>query len=85
MSFFLDLGLWQTTHLLMAAGVAPDESGVISLYLQRSKLMSSKLWGWHPAVEILTADRSQGRDKDCIIMFLARSSDEHKVGHCCAE
>lgn len=72
----------QTTDLLTAAGVAPDEIGVISLYRQQIKLLSSKLSGQHPAVEILTADRSQGRDKECIIMSLVRSNDENKVCLC---
>jgi DNA replication ATP-dependent helicase Dna2 len=30
-------------------------------------------------VEVLTADKSQGRDKECIIVSMVRSNDEGKV------
>ncbi|KAJ2927541.1 hypothetical protein H1R20_g9553, partial [Candolleomyces eurysporus] len=31
-------------------------------------------------VEVLTADKSQGRDKECIIVSMVRSNDEGKIG-----
>ncbi|KAG8741435.1 Tripartite DNA replication factor [Ceratobasidium sp. 414] len=34
----------------------------------------------HQGVEILTADRSQGRDKDCIIISMVRSNEDGSIG-----
>jgi len=67
---------------LLAAGVQPGQIGVISPYRQQIKLLSH-LFQKTPAqqeIEMLTADRSQGRDKDCIIMSLVRSNDSGQVG-----
>lgn len=33
----------------------------------------------YPGVEVLTADKSQGRDKECIIMSLTRSNEYGSV------
>lgn len=33
-----------------------------------------------PRVEILTADKSQGRDKECILISLVRSNDVGNIG-----
>ena len=30
-------------------------------------------------VEVLTADKSQGRDKECVIVSMVRSNDEGRV------
>jgi DNA replication ATP-dependent helicase Dna2 len=51
---------------------------VVTLYRQQIKLLSHLLSS-QPDVEILTADRSQGRDKDCIIMSMVRSNEEGTV------
>lgn len=53
---------------------------MISLYRQQLKLLSHKLSN-HTGVEMLTADRSQGRDKDCIMISLVRSNDNGQVGN----
>lgn len=36
-------------------------------------------WEHGEEVEVLTADKSQGRDKECIIVSMVRSNDEGKV------
>lgn len=64
--------------MLLSAGLPADQLGVITPYRQQIKLLSSLLEDF-PAIEILTADRSQGRDKECIVMSLTRSNDERKV------
>lgn len=68
----------QTTSALVRCGVAESQIGIIALYRQQIKLISRKL-SHLPDVEILTADRSQGRDKTCIIMSLTRSNPEGQV------
>lgn len=68
----------QLVAALSAGGVRGDQIGVLSLYRQQIKLLSHLLRA-HPAVEILTADRSQGRDKDCIIVSMVRSNDDGQV------
>jgi DNA replication ATP-dependent helicase Dna2 len=70
-------------------GVRKKDVGVISLYRQQVKLLKSLLGvgGRGPRddgdgeeqVEALTADKSQGRDKECVIVSMVRSNDEGRV------
>ncbi|TFK52072.1 Dna2-domain-containing protein [Heliocybe sulcata] len=69
----------QTTEALLAAGISEDQIGIISLYRQQNKLLSHMLQP-RKHIEILTADRSQGRDKDCIIISMVRSNDSGQIG-----
>lgn len=68
----------QFAECLLRSGIRADQIGVVTLYRQQIKLLSHLLSG-QPDIEILTADRSQGRDKDCIIMSMVRSNDEGTV------
>ncbi len=68
----------QFTECLLRSGIRAEQIGVVTLYRQQIKLLSHLLSS-HPDVEILTADRSQGRDKDCIIMSMVRSNEEGTV------
>lgn len=68
----------QLTESLIQSGVPQDQIGVIALYRQQIKLLSAMLDG-RPQVEIMTADRSQGRDKEVILISLVRSNEEGKV------
>ncbi|KIY67509.1 Dna2-domain-containing protein [Cylindrobasidium torrendii FP15055 ss-10] len=69
----------QTVNTLLRSGLKPDQIGVISLYRQQLKVIGQKLN--HPeGLEMLTADRSQGRDKDCIVISMVRSNDDGYVG-----
>lgn len=72
----------QVTKCLVDCGVLDEEIGVISLYRQQIKLLSHLLQE-HKGVEVLTADRSQGRDKDCIIISMVRSNDAGQVRSQC--
>jgi DNA replication ATP-dependent helicase Dna2 len=47
---------------------------VITPYRQQIKILSAMLQDMK-AIEVLTADKSQGRDKDCIIISMVRSND----------
>lgn len=71
--------VYQFTETLIGCGIKEEQIGVISLYRQQIKLLSHLLVN-RKGIEILTADRSQGRDKDCIIISMVRSNDEGQVG-----
>ena len=70
--------VYQLAECLVGCGVAEEDIGVITLYRQQIKLLSHKLQG-HQGIEILTADRSQGRDKEVIIISMVRSNDSGQV------
>ena len=63
---------------LTRCNVRQDDIGVVSLYRQQLKLIGSWLDG-QKGIELLTADKSQGRDKECIIVSMVRSNVEGKV------
>lgn len=71
----------QLVKSLVEGGVRPSQIGVLSLYRQQVKVLQHLLHGVRmkdsdetERVEVLTTDRSQGRDKDCIIISLVRSN-----------
>ncbi|PFH51603.1 hypothetical protein AMATHDRAFT_142035 [Amanita thiersii Skay4041] len=66
--------VYQTVESLLRSGVIEEQIGVISLYRQQIKLISQLLVN-RTGIEILTADKSQGRDKDCIVISMVRSND----------
>jgi DNA replication ATP-dependent helicase Dna2 len=68
----------QLTETFIRSGVEESQIGIISLYRQQVKLLQHLLRD-RREVEILTADRSQGRDKDCIIISFVRSNEEGSV------
>ena len=70
--------VYQITECMLDCGAEENQIGIISLYRQQLKLLSH-LFRDRKGLEILTADRSQGRDKDCIIISLVRSNDEGNV------
>ena len=69
----------QLVEALLKCGVMQPSIGVLTLYRQQAKLLSHLLQS-SKGVEVLTADRSQGRDKDCIIISMVRSNDTGSVG-----
>ncbi|KAI0249269.1 AAA domain-containing protein [Lactifluus subvellereus] len=69
----------QFTECLLRCGIRAEQIGVVTLYRQQIKLLSHLLSS-QPDVEVLTADRSQGRDKDCIIVSMVRSNQEGITG-----
>ncbi|KAI0368547.1 Dna2-domain-containing protein [Pilatotrama ljubarskyi] len=71
--------VYQVTECLLGCGVGQDQIGVISLYRQQLKLLSYLLQD-RKELEMLTADRSQGRDKDCIIISMVRSNEDGFIG-----
>ena len=64
----------QLTETLVRCGVQESQIGIVTLYRQQVKLLQGLLHA-RPGIEVLTADKSQGRDKDCIVISLVRSND----------
>ncbi|WVQ99969.1 hypothetical protein IAU59_007112 [Kwoniella sp. CBS 9459] len=64
---------------LHASGLAQEDLAVITPYRQQIKLLST-LFKPLSRVEILTADKSQGRDKECILISLVRSNESGGIG-----
>ncbi|KAG6893366.1 hypothetical protein C0992_010298, partial [Termitomyces sp. T32_za158] len=64
----------QICETLIKTGIREEQVGIITLYRQQVKLLTHKLLHYRD-IEILTADRSQGRDKDCIIISMVRSNE----------
>ncbi|KAI6101441.1 Dna2-domain-containing protein [Pisolithus croceorrhizus] len=71
--------VYQITEALLQCGVSQRKIGIMSLYHQQNKLLSHLLRDKND-IEILTADKSQGRDKDCIIISMVRSNETGQVG-----
>lgn len=61
------------------SGLDDKDLGVISVYRQQLRLLQKVIHD-HGKIEILTADRAQGRDKQCIIISLVRSNSRSAVG-----
>ncbi|KAH7884747.1 Dna2-domain-containing protein [Phlebopus sp. FC_14] len=71
--------LYQITQTLLQGGVTERQIGIMSLYRQQLKLLSFLLQD-KKEIEMMTADKSQGRDKECIIISMVRSNDVGQVG-----
>ncbi|KZS87370.1 Dna2-domain-containing protein [Sistotremastrum niveocremeum HHB9708] len=69
----------EVTQMLIRCGIAAKDIGIISPYRQQLKVIGEKLRD-HSDLELLTADRSQGRDKECVIISLVRSNQDGQVG-----
>lgn len=69
----------QLATALVGSGVKQEDIAIITPYRQQIKLLASRIRQQMSGVEILTADKSQGRDKDCIIISLVRSNQDGNV------
>lgn len=69
----------QLATALVGSGVKQEDIAIITPYRQQIKLLASRIRHSMAGIEILTADKSQGRDKDCIIISLVRSNDTGSV------
>lgn len=70
----------QLVQSLLTTGVPAKDIGVITLYRSQLALIKQNLRHQHPAVEMYTADKFQGRDKEVIILSLVRSNESLNVG-----
>lgn len=69
----------QTVEAFCESGVPESDMGVITVYRSQLKILQQGL-RQRKGVEVLTADRFQGRDKNCIIISLVRANEKGVVG-----
>lgn len=69
----------QLVESLITAGVPASDIGVMTHYRSQLSLLKNRLHA-HKAVEMHTADRFQGRDKEVIILSLVRSNESRSIG-----
>ena len=69
----------QLVESLITTGVTPADIGVITLYRSQLALIKLSL-RHHSGVEMHTADKFQGRDKEVVVLSLVRSNEEQTVG-----
>ncbi|EFQ33547.1 DNA replication factor Dna2 [Colletotrichum graminicola] len=69
----------QLVEGLLTVGVPDGEIGVMTHYRSQLSLLKHGLRG-HLGVEMHTADRFQGRDKDVVILSLVRSNESCSIG-----
>lgn len=67
------------SEALCTTGVPEDHIGVITVYRAQLRLLNNRL-KQRPGIEVLTADKSQGRDKDCVIISLVRANEGNTIG-----
>lgn len=70
----------QLIESLISTGVNPFDIGVITLYRSQLALIKQNLRHHQPAVEMHTADKFQGRDKEVVVLSLVRSNEKQNVG-----
>lgn len=70
----------QLVEALISVGIPAREIGVVTLYRSQLALLKQNLRRHGSDLEMHTADRFQGRDKEVIIMSCVRSNAEHNVG-----
>ncbi|KAM0286740.1 hypothetical protein ACHAQH_000760 [Verticillium albo-atrum] len=69
----------QLVESLVGVGVPETEIGVMTHYRSQLALLKHGLRG-HPSVEMHTADRFQGRDKEVVVLSLVRSNEACAIG-----
>lgn len=71
----------QVVQGLMECGVSDSDMGIISIYRAQLKLIKTAMANFGSSnVEILTADRFQGKDKDCMVISMVRSNEKNELG-----
>ena len=69
----------QLVESLLTIGLPASEIGVITLYRSQLALLKQRL-RHRSGVEMHTADKFQGRDKEAVILSLVRSNEQQIVG-----
>ncbi|KAL3464748.1 AAA domain-containing protein [Aspergillus heterothallicus] len=70
----------QLVEALISCGLSARSIGVITFYRSQLSLLKQNLSHHLPDLEMHTADKFQGRDKDIIILSCVRSNEEDYVG-----
>ena len=75
---------------LLKGGIEPTNIGVMSPYKSQLKYISSLLASIalmlileNPAIDVMTIDKFQGKDKECVIISLVRCNDTLSVYYYC--
>jgi DNA replication ATP-dependent helicase Dna2 len=66
--------------LLISAGLPSTDLGIVTFYRSQLALMRHSALKGYPSLELHTADKFQGRDKEAIIVSFVRSNEEGSVG-----
>ena len=69
----------QLVESLLSTGIKESSIGIITFYRSQLALLRQHL-RHRPSVEMHTADKFQGRDKEVVIVSLVRSNDTGNVG-----
>jgi DNA replication ATP-dependent helicase/nuclease Dna2 len=69
----------RTAELLMSAGIASQDLGIVTFYRSQISLLRQSLRGY-PSLELHTADKFQGRDKEAVLVSFVRSNQDGGVG-----
>lgn len=70
----------QLVEALISCGIPARSIGVITFYRSQLSLLKQNLRHHFPGLEMHTADKFQGRDKEVIILSCVRSNQENYVG-----
>ncbi|KAK9772876.1 putative DNA replication ATP-dependent helicase/nuclease [Seiridium cardinale] len=70
----------QLVDALLAVGVPATEIGVMTHYRSQLSLLKHNLRSHGSHIELHTADRFQGRDKEVVVLSLVRSNEQHSIG-----
>lgn len=70
----------QLVEAFISCGISAREIGVITFYRSQLALLKQNLRRHLPELEMHTADKFQGRDKEVVILSCVRSNSEKHVG-----
>ncbi|CRG84877.1 DNA replication ATP-dependent helicase Dna2 [Talaromyces islandicus] len=70
----------QLVDSLVSSGISPREIGVITFYRSQLSLLRHTLRRYSHELEMHTADKFQGRDKEIVILSCVRSNNDNQVG-----
>jgi DNA replication ATP-dependent helicase Dna2 len=66
-------------NILIAAGLPAHDLGVVTFYRSQLSLLRQSLRD-HPSLELHTADKFQGRDKEAVLVSFVRNNESGSVG-----
>lgn len=70
----------QLVESFIASGISAQQIGVITFYRSQLAVLKQTLRRYSPDLEMHTADKFQGRDKEIVILSCVRSNSENHVG-----
>ncbi|RHZ68543.1 bifunctional ATP-dependent DNA helicase/ssDNA endodeoxyribonuclease DNA2 [Aspergillus thermomutatus] len=70
----------QLVESLVSCGIPARNIGVITFYRSQLSLLKQNLRRYQPELEMHTADKFQGRDKEVVILSCVRSNADNNVG-----